>query len=168
MYVEGQNNFRLRGQTATLAGKPDLIVVHGDDVLIVDVKTGRQQPWHAVPVMIYMYALPRALPQYRDVRLADEVVNQDHTVRVPRGGLHTQRWTPPSARLDAEHFRSSQSVVFTPAPSCCATEPRPTKMSSTGVAKLVQFTPKADLPKLVGASLRLFLGCRRGIHAAHA
>ena len=27
VYVEGQNSFRLRGQSATLAGRPDLIVV---------------------------------------------------------------------------------------------------------------------------------------------
>ena len=66
VYVEGQNSFRLRGQSATLAGRPDLMVVHGDGALIVDVKTGRKQPWHSVQVMIYMYALPRALSQYGD------------------------------------------------------------------------------------------------------
>ena len=37
--VENQNTFRLRGQTATLAGKPDLIAARGDDVMIFDVKT---------------------------------------------------------------------------------------------------------------------------------
>ena len=66
------------------------MVVHGDDALIVDVKNGREQPWHAVQVMIYMYAVPRALPQYRAVRLAGEVVYPTHTVQVPRGGLQSQ------------------------------------------------------------------------------
>ena len=67
--VEGQNAFQLRGKSATLAGRPDLIVDRFDDTLIIDVKTGREQPWHAVQVMIYMYALP----QYRDIRLASEI-----------------------------------------------------------------------------------------------
>ena len=58
--------------------------------LIVDVKTGREQPWHAVQVMTYIYALPRALPQYRDANLAGEIVYPTHTVRVPRGCLNTQ------------------------------------------------------------------------------
>ncbi len=90
MYVEGQNSLRLRGQSATLAGKPDLISVHGGDALIIDVKTGREQPWQAVQVMIYMHAGPRALPQCRDVRLAGEVVYQNRAVKVPRGCLHNQ------------------------------------------------------------------------------
>ena len=41
--VEGQNTFRLRGQSATLAGKPDLMVVRDNDALIIDVKTGLAQ-----------------------------------------------------------------------------------------------------------------------------
>ena len=44
VYVENQNTFRPRGETATLAGKPDLITVRGDDVLIIDVKTGQERP----------------------------------------------------------------------------------------------------------------------------
>ena len=66
VYVEAQNSFRLRGRTATLAGRPDLIVDRDDDALIIDVKTGQEQPWHTVQLQIYQYALPnsaaRALP----------------------------------------------------------------------------------------------------------
>ena len=90
MSVEGQNTFRLRGQSATLSGKPDLIVARGDDALIIDVKTGREQPWHAVQVMIYQYAIPRALPQYRNVRMVGEVVYPTRTVKVPTGALPDQ------------------------------------------------------------------------------
>ena len=89
VYVESQNSFRLRGRTATLAGRPDLIVARSHDSLIVDVKVGREQPWHVVQIMIYMYALPRALPQYQGARFAGEVVYPDRTVQVPRGCLHT-------------------------------------------------------------------------------
>ena len=90
VYVEGQNSFRLRGQSATLAGRPDLIVVRSNDALIIDVKAGREQPAHFVQIMIYMYALPRALPQYQHAKLAGEVVYPTRTTRVPMGSLHTQ------------------------------------------------------------------------------
>ena len=88
--VEGQNAFRLRGKSATLAGRPDLIVDRFDDTLIIDVKTGREQPWHVVQVMIYLYALPRTLPQYRNVRLAGEIAYPTHTVEVPEVGRQGQ------------------------------------------------------------------------------
>ena len=74
MRVEDQNSFRLRGQSAALAGRPDLIVVRSNDALIIDVKTGREQPAHFVQIMIYMYALPRALSQLQHDKLAGEVI----------------------------------------------------------------------------------------------
>ena len=90
VYVEGQNSFRLRGQSATLAGRPDLIVVQNDDALVIDIKAGQQQRSHYVQIMIYIYALPRALPQYQHAKLAGEIDYPTRTVRVPRGSLHTQ------------------------------------------------------------------------------
>ena len=86
----GTEAFRLRGQTATLAGRQDLITVWKDDALITDVKAGREQPWHKVQIMIYMYALPRALPQYLDSGLRGEIVYPTRTVKVPRGSCHCQ------------------------------------------------------------------------------
>ena len=115
VYVEGQNSFRLRGQSATLAGRPDLIVVRSNDALIIDIKAGREQPAHFVQIMIYMYALPRALPQYQHAKLAGEVVYPTRTTRVPMGSLHTQFKTDlgdlirriaadsPAARVPSEH-----------------------------------------------------------------
>ena len=85
--VENQNAFRLRGHSATLAGKPDLLVLNNDRILIVDVKNSQEQPWHRYQVMTYMYALPRALPEYRDANLAGEIVYGTHTERVPQGGI---------------------------------------------------------------------------------
>ena len=87
VFVEAQNAFRLRGRTATLAGRPDLVVLDERDATIIDVKTGQERPWHRVQVMIYQYALPLALPQYRNVRIGGEVIYPTHTVRVPRGAL---------------------------------------------------------------------------------
>ncbi len=86
VHVEGQNASRLRGKSATLAGRHDLIVDRCDDALIIDVNTGREQAWHVAQVMIYLYALPRSIPQYRNVRLAGEIAYPTHTVEVPTVG----------------------------------------------------------------------------------
>ncbi len=85
--VENQNVFRLRGRMALLVGKPDLIVERGDDVLVIDVKTGREQAWHAVQVQIYKYAIARARPEYHDRMIAGQVVYPRHVTRAPRGAL---------------------------------------------------------------------------------
>ena len=115
VYVEGQKSFRLRGQSATLAGRPDLIVDRNNEALIIDVKAGLEQPSHVVQIMIYMYALPRALPQYQHAKLAGEVVYPSRTARVPMGSLHTQfkkdlgalirriAADEPAARVPSEH-----------------------------------------------------------------
>ena len=68
VYVENQNSFRLRGRYATLAGKPDLIAVKHGDAVIIHAKTGRPSPHHTVQVMIYQYAVPKALEQYQPRR----------------------------------------------------------------------------------------------------
>ena len=67
--------------------KPDLIAERGDDVQVIDVKTGREQAWHAVQVQIYKYALARARPEYRDRMIAGQVTYPRHITRVPRGAL---------------------------------------------------------------------------------
>ena len=86
--VENQNGFRLRGETATLAGKPDLIAVRGDRALIIEVKTGREQPWHRLQILTYLYAVPRTLDQYKGVMLGAEIIYPERTVKVPPGSVH--------------------------------------------------------------------------------
>ena len=66
--VEGQNAFRLRGTSATLAGKPDLIAQRDATAVIVDVKTGHESASHVVQVVIYLYAIPRALERYQFIQ----------------------------------------------------------------------------------------------------
>jgi len=77
VYVEGQNKFSLRNDTATLGGCPDIVAVDNSGALVVDCKTGQPRDSDLVQVMIYMLALPhaghparpsavRGLVQYRD------------------------------------------------------------------------------------------------------
>ena len=88
--VEDQNRFTLEGATAILAGKPDLIVHQDGAAVIIDAKTGHDKPSHIVQVMIYMYAIPRALKRYRNVQFKGQVTYQDHTVEVPAEAVNDQ------------------------------------------------------------------------------
>ena len=88
VFTEDQNFFRLQGATATLAGKPDLIAVKGNDLVIADAKTGKPSPHHAVQVLTYMYAVPRALEQFRGMEFRGHVIYPDgKNVGIPVSGL---------------------------------------------------------------------------------
>ena len=87
VFSEDQNSFTLRGQTATLGGKPDLIARRGQQGVIIDVKTGMALPSHSAQVMLYLYAVPRALLQYRDLHFQGQVVYGDHHVEVPASAI---------------------------------------------------------------------------------
>ena len=87
VFTENQNSFRLRGRSATLAGKPDLIAVKNSDAVIIDAKTGKPSPSHAAQVMTYMYAVPKALEQYRGIRFQGHVIYPDGNVQIPASGL---------------------------------------------------------------------------------
>lgn len=86
-FCENQNSFTLRGKTAALGGKPDLVAIKGNRGTIVDVKTGSPSPAHGVQVMLYMFAVPRSLRQYRDVEFDGRVVYNDHEVSVPASAV---------------------------------------------------------------------------------
>ncbi len=87
VFTESQNHFSLRGSTATLGGRPDLIARSGTIGTIYDVKTGRPSPSHSVQVMVYMYAVPRALKQHQAVTFDGVVVYGDHEVEVPSSAI---------------------------------------------------------------------------------
>ena len=88
--VEGQNSFQLRGKSATLAGRPDLVARQDDEAVIVGTKTGQENPSHVVQVMIYLYAVPRALEKYRNLKPKEQVTYRDHTVRIPAEAVDDQ------------------------------------------------------------------------------
>ena len=87
VFTENQNSFTLRGRQAALGGKPDLIALMGDSGTIIDVKTGRPSPSHSVQVMLYMYAVPRAIDGYRGVSFAGSIAYSDHLVDIPASAV---------------------------------------------------------------------------------
>ena len=83
VFTENQNSFRLRGRSATVAGKPDLIAVKGGDAVIIDAKTGKPSAAHSAQVMVYQYAVPKSLEQYRGMEFRGHVVYPDAQVGIP-------------------------------------------------------------------------------------
>ena len=90
VFTERQNSLRLRGESGTLGGQPDLIARRGDAGTIIDVKTGKPGVAHIVQVMIYMYAVPWAIGRHRDVVFDGQVVYRDHVVDVPASAVDDQ------------------------------------------------------------------------------
>ena len=85
--VERQNGFQLRGATAILAGRPDLIAVRHGAHTIIDAKTGRPKDSDVIQVMLYMWALPLALPQYRGMAFDGKVAYRAHAVEIPASAI---------------------------------------------------------------------------------
>jgi len=56
---ERQNEFKLAGAKALLAGKCDIIAFRGADVRVSDAKTGQTKKSDFWQVLIYMFALPK-------------------------------------------------------------------------------------------------------------
>ena len=87
VFTERQNSLRLRGESGTLGGQPDLIARKGDAGTIIDVKTGKDSPSHIVQVMLYMYAVPRAIRQHQGVVFDGQVAYTDHAVDIPAAAV---------------------------------------------------------------------------------
>jgi CRISPR/Cas system-associated exonuclease Cas4 (RecB family) len=60
--VEDQNEFKLEGTSAVVAGKPDLIATLPGHVLVIDGKTGRERDSDYWQVLLYLFALPKSRP----------------------------------------------------------------------------------------------------------
>ena len=74
---EGQNAFKLHGDAAVLAGKPDIIAVRENVVRVVDVKTGQQRNAHWWQCAIYLAVLPRVRHDFNGMNLEAELYYAD-------------------------------------------------------------------------------------------
>jgi hypothetical protein len=57
--VEDQNEFKLKGRTALLSGKADIVARRANEMLVVDCKGGNQKDSDWWQVALYLVALPR-------------------------------------------------------------------------------------------------------------
>lgn len=75
---EGQNWIRLKGQTALLVAKPDIVAERGGQFLVVDEKTGQQNHKDWWQVLLYTYVIPKAW-QSESLRITGQVEYADGT-----------------------------------------------------------------------------------------
>jgi hypothetical protein len=105
--IEAQNDFRWKGQTAIVSGKPDLISTRGTDVLVSDCKTGRGRHSDWWQVLLYMAALRKVRPALPPAR--GEVVYPDQTILIAAEELTPDR--------EAQLFAMFRSVAGDAAPA---------------------------------------------------
>lgn len=79
--VEDQNEFKLTGTSAILAGKPDLVFRRDKDALVVDAKTGTPRDSDGIQVALYMIVLP--LVWKEPVTMHGAIAYKHQTVDVP-------------------------------------------------------------------------------------
>lgn len=62
VYVEYQNSFKVNGKTydVCVSGRPDIVAVKDDWVIVEDIKTGKRRNSHKMQVLLYMLLLPLA------------------------------------------------------------------------------------------------------------
>lgn len=87
--LEGQNNFKLQGKSAILAGQPDLIAVKDGVTLVVDGKTGQQRHADWWQVLLYILVVPRVKEYLTNLR--GEVTYKDHRLPIEPEELTSTR-----------------------------------------------------------------------------
>lgn len=70
---EDENSFKIEGETAVVAGKPDIVALKPGLALVVDGKTGRERDSDIWQVLIYLFALPKAFKDLAGRVLEGEV-----------------------------------------------------------------------------------------------
>lgn len=80
--VEEAGEFRVRGKGGTISGKPDIVAMRGDDVLVIDAKAGRPRQSDHWQVLLYMMFLPLDWLKGFTGKIQGEVAYQDNDVFV--------------------------------------------------------------------------------------
>jgi CRISPR/Cas system-associated exonuclease Cas4 (RecB family) len=115
--LENENSFRLKGKTAVLAGKPDIIAHRADEWRVIDAKTGAAKNRDFWQVLLYLAAVPRAFGIPPD-RLTGEVCYPTHRINVTRVDLTTAK----EARIWSviRSIASEPAPIATPSAAECA------------------------------------------------
>lgn len=82
--VEDQNAFRIRGRDEVmLSGKPDLVAQRGEEICVIDCKTGTPKTSDNLQVLIYMLILPYARPRWRHSAVQGRVQYKHASAPIP-------------------------------------------------------------------------------------
>jgi hypothetical protein len=89
LFAERQNSFKFKTPDGVMiAGTPDLIErTDGRRGIIYDAKTGQRAQSHQVQVMLYMYLLPRAKPEWANFTFEGIVYYKDGPLVIPKSAI---------------------------------------------------------------------------------
>jgi hypothetical protein len=96
VFVEDQNEFKLRGQVADVAGKADIIATMPGHLLVADGKTGKPRDSDWWQVVIYLFAVGLARPDLlatngQPNEVEGEVVYYGKSIRIPLTEVSEER-----------------------------------------------------------------------------
>lgn len=83
--VEGENWFEVPGRqfAVTVAGKPDIVAICGDQGWVEDCKTGKPKNSDLYQVLLYMLLVPLSVERCRGLLLEGRLVYVDSVIDIP-------------------------------------------------------------------------------------
>jgi len=139
--VEDQNSFKLEGEVAVVAGKPDIVATKAGQVMVVHGKTGRERESDLWQVLFYLFAIPKSRPD-----LVGELVGE---VQYAKGDV---RITVTPADLDPVRMEQLVGLIRT-----VAGVAPPPKTPSRAECKTCNIGAK-DCPQRVGVEQTTAVG----------
>ena len=87
VYLEDENLFRIEGndKKTIVSGKPDIVAIRGEEIIVEDCKTGRKQDSHPQQVLLYMLLLPLSggASHCKGKKLSGRLVYLDEVIDIP-------------------------------------------------------------------------------------
>jgi hypothetical protein len=92
VYVEGENWFEVAGRQHAIrvAGKPDILAIHGDLGWVEDCKTGKPKNVDLYQVLLYMLLLPLIVERCRGIELEGRLVYTNSIIDVPASQVNAE------------------------------------------------------------------------------
>lgn len=116
--IENANKFELEGQLARVSGKPDLIAVKGDQVLMPDCKTGTQRSTDFWQVLVYLACVPLARKDLAGKVFAGELCYSGGLIEIPITELTDERRQMIFAKV--KELAREQPFPYTPSAQECS------------------------------------------------
>ncbi len=84
VYAEGENWFEVTGRDYVIkvTGKPDIVAIRGEQVVVEDCKTGRKKNSDLYQILLYLLLLPVSATKYRGLSLNGRLVYPDSVMEI--------------------------------------------------------------------------------------
>ena len=77
-----EQKITVSGEIAKLKGTIDLLAIKENQCTVIEVKTGRQNPSDKVQTLLYIWALPRALPRFKGMYFDGKLIYENREIDI--------------------------------------------------------------------------------------